>query len=656
MDRDVNGNVVEPVVVGSIATYAPAAPGFECTGTPGHAVAIAGPGETAQSDIYSFAGRWPSAVTLANHVMVVAYFSESSGRVAVKRLTPVAPAFWNELDTTFLTTSPASTAGGVSVNSAPDLAVGPDGRLHLVYTVQDPAGDTDVVYRYSDDGGVNWSDAVSVADPAAEGANQFLPAIAVGPTNSATLTGGRAEVVYLDDRDPGSGYRPFLTAFARFSGDAAPTRGANRPLDAAVQSVSGAGVGSRLAVLGTPDAAAPSGAAFVWWPASTGTAKLYRSKLNHGSEPPVLANGTVGTSKNVPVGVPDLLAATDGDGDPVRVSMIAAPTHGSMDGTTYKPATGYAGPDVMTLLADDGQPRASIQRQIAIANAAPVMPDVKTPLRVPQGGSRTLQLNATDADPNDQLRYELVPPLPSQLANSVVTVTEDGLLTVRPSKTARSTSILDVRVRVSDTSPLVGGTREALVPVKIDPQYTPFTVLASFTGTRNTAKFTAEVEDQDQEWETSRRSFEWDFGDKTSHDTRPSPKHTYVNAGVYTWHVTVTITRAEGSVSVTQSGQIMVTEAGIKVLRLKQAKVNRKKQQVTLKLRSQIAGEVQISLKAGKYSIKPKKITLRPHKDLSVTLSTRALHNPRSASLVVKFIGGVAGPLPTPVYASIRLR
>ena len=125
---------------------------------------------------------------------------------------------------------------------------------------------------------------------------------------------------------------------------------------------------------------------------------------------------------------------------------------------------------------------------------------------------------------------------------------------------------------------------------------------------------------------------------------------------MYTWRVTVTITRAEGSVSVTRTGQIVVTEAGIKVLRLKQAKVNAAKKQVMLKLRSQIAGEVQDQPQGRPVLDQAEKTTLRPHRDLIVTLSTRALRNPRSASLAVKFIGGVAGPLPTPVYTSIRLR
>ena len=183
--------------------------------------------------------------------------------------------------------------------------------------------------------------------------------------------------MYLDDRDAGPGYRPYLTAFAQFNGDAGPTRGGNRPLDPTTHTMPGAGYGNRLAVLATPAevGVAPSGAAFAWWPnTNNGTSdpvKLYRSRVNHGVEAPVLTNGTIGTSKNVPVDAPDLYAATDGDGDPVRVSIIAPPVHGSFQGTTLRPGGGLRRRRLVTLLADDGQPRGGTQRQIAIGNAAP---------------------------------------------------------------------------------------------------------------------------------------------------------------------------------------------------------------------------------------------------------------------------------------------
>ena len=602
MDRDDQNQPVSPFIVGGVTKYTSST----CATPSGHMVGIAG-GTGSTDPIFIDNARWPSMVSLSDHRAVIAYYSESLNRIVVRRYKVGSsfPFLW-ETDSAaaILPGVPAQAAGGVTFPAAPDIALGPDGRLHIAYAVTN-GSDTDVVYAFSTDEGSTWTAPVSVADPGAAGANQYLPAIAVAPTTSATIPGGRAEVVYLDSRD--GGYRPFLTAFAQFVGDGGPTRGANRPLDpAAHQPVSGTNVGNRLAVLATPGevGVAPGGPAFAWWPnTNNGTSdpvKLYRSRVNHGAEAPVLPNGTVGTSKNVAVAIPDLFAATDGDGDPVRVSLIAAPAHGSLQGTTFTPSPGYAGADVMTLLADDGQPRGGTQRQIVVANAAPVLPDVKTALRVPQGGSASLQLKATDADPGDQLRYELVLPLPSQLANGVVTVSDGGMLTVRTSKTARSTSILDVRVRVVDTSPLVGGTREALVPVKIDPQYVPFTVQATFTGARNTARFAAEIEDEDQERGSRTPTYDWDWGDNTTHGVKASDRHTYQHPGVYNWSVTVTIPRAEQSVSYKKSGTIEVTEAGIKVLRLKQFKVSKTAKKVTIKLRSQVPGTVRLRLLAGR--------------------------------------------------------
>lgn len=659
LDRDSGGNVGSPVVVGGVTNYADA----NCAApTGGHSVGITGPSTSANGIvIFVAAARWPSVVSLPDHRIVIAYYSETFNQIVVRRFKiGGAPGLWDpEGSAAIMPGTPATSAGGVSIPAAPDIALGPNGRLHLTYTVTN-GSDADVVYAYSDNGGAAWSAPVSVADPAAASANQFLPAITGGSTTGTTIPGGRAEIAYLDDRDPGPGYRPYLTAFAQFSGDATPTRGGNRPLDASTHAVAAAGVGTRLGILVTSaDASAPSGPAFTWWP-NTNVAgdpvKLYRSRVNHGAEAPVLPNGTIGTSKNVAVDVPDLYAATDGDGDPVRVSIIAPPAHGTIQGTTFTPTPGYAGADVMTLLADDGQPRGGTQRQIVIGNSAPMITSVTSPLMVPQGGSASLQLSATDADPGDQalLRYELVDPLPTQLKDSV-TVTDGGLLTVRASKTARSTSILDVRVRVIDSSPLVGGTREMLVPVKIDPRYVPFAVAASFVPTGSTAKFTAEVDDNDQERGTSVRTYDWNWGDGATHGDEAQQKHTY-KPGRYTWTVTVSIRRLEKTVSLSASGSIEVTEAGIKVLRLKQSRPNKKKKTVTFKLRPQINGDVDIYLKAGRYRVKPVKRTLVAHRDLNVTLPTRALNNARSASLVVRFRAVPAGPSPTPVIFSIRLR
>ncbi len=114
---------------------------------------------------------------------------------------------------------------------------------------------------------------------------------------------------------------------------------------------------------------------------------------------------------------------------------------------------------------------------------------------------------------------------------------------------------------------------------------------ASFTGMRSTARFTAEIDDEDQEAGTGVVSYDWDWGDGTTHGTQKSPKHTYTKSGSYQWKVTVSIRYLEQTVSRTESGRIDVTPAGIKLLRVKQSHVNKKARTVTIKLRSQINGD-----------------------------------------------------------------
>ena len=92
----------------------------------------------------------------------------------------------------------------------------------------------------------------------------------------------------------------------------------------------------------------------------------------------------------------------------------------------------------------------------------------------------------------------------------------------------------------------------------------------------------------------------------------------------------------------------MVTEAGIKVLRLKQAKVNRKAKRLTLKLRSQVDGTSAAEPAAGKVKLKPRDIKVRAQKNVTVVFSTKAFGNMRSASFVVRFLAVPAGPPPTP--------
>jgi hypothetical protein len=93
-----------------------------------------------------------------------------------------------------------------SVDAEPGLAWGRtggthNGRVYLVYTLEqkNESDNTDIYVRYSDDGGVTWSDGVRVNDDTTKN-SQFLPKIALDPTS------GSLAVVWYDARnDLGTG-------------------------------------------------------------------------------------------------------------------------------------------------------------------------------------------------------------------------------------------------------------------------------------------------------------------------------------------------------------------------------------------------------------------------------------------------------------------
>ncbi|MDP1803839.1 MAG: sialidase family protein, partial [Acidimicrobiales bacterium] len=77
----------------------------------------------------------------------------------------------------------------------PQLAISPAGKMYATWA-DGRDGDDDVFLRSSSDGGQTWSPARKVNDNGADGTDQFLPKVAVGP-------GERVSVVFLDGRhDP----------------------------------------------------------------------------------------------------------------------------------------------------------------------------------------------------------------------------------------------------------------------------------------------------------------------------------------------------------------------------------------------------------------------------------------------------------------------
>jgi hypothetical protein len=93
--------------------------------------------------------------------------------------------------------------GNLRYLPSPQIAVGPDGVVHIVYSHDPNAQNTgdviDVYYKRSVDGGANWSTEVRLNDDATTN-DQFFPSISVGATNIVT-TG------WYDRREDGSNLR-----------------------------------------------------------------------------------------------------------------------------------------------------------------------------------------------------------------------------------------------------------------------------------------------------------------------------------------------------------------------------------------------------------------------------------------------------------------
>jgi hypothetical protein len=102
----------------------------------------------------------------------------------------------------------------------------------------------------------------------------------------------------------------------------------------------------------------------------TCTISMSDISVNHA---PVATNGTAATTANTPTTI--TLAATDSDANPLTYSIVSAPTHGTLTGTTtsrtYTPTTGFTGTDSFTFVANDGQVNSNIAT-VTVAVSQPV--------------------------------------------------------------------------------------------------------------------------------------------------------------------------------------------------------------------------------------------------------------------------------------------
>jgi hypothetical protein len=108
-----------------------------------------------------------------------------------------------------------------------------------------------------------------------------------------------------------------------------------------------------------------------------------------------------GASINVPNATPTstTLTCTDSDGDPLTLSIVAPPGHGTLGtigatgSVTYSPTGTYAGPDTFTFKASDGKADSNIATVSITVAEVPFTPPPPTPpkkCKVPNVVGKTL--------------------------------------------------------------------------------------------------------------------------------------------------------------------------------------------------------------------------------------------------------------------------
>ncbi len=586
--------------------------------------------------------------------------SGGTGYTCSSRPRPRLPAF---TPATTLAYGAGSVGHAVTVTSAPDLAVGPDGSLHVAYTARSAAGDLDVLYSRSPDGSA-WLPPENAADPGAVGADQFLPAVAVSPV---LVAGGgyRADVSLLDRRADGNRVQPVAQSFRTVG--ARTLRGQNVALTAAPAPLPiGPGgaptAGERIdAVSGPAAAGAPGGHAGTLTAAagSGGDALVFR-RVAHGSTPPVLPTAAAATTKNRLAPLPGLLAATDADGDPVDVAVAAAPSNGSLEGDAFRPAAGFVGQDALRVRADDGYGNApEVRRVVTVANRPPALRLPAGVVPVPEGGAWAGTLDAEDPDPGDALLWSLTS-VPPALAGRV-RLTPAGALSVDLPPGVRAAGILRIGVAVSDSTPQADGRVEGETYLRIVPAYAaPRLAAGADRATGTTVQFRSSVADPDPE--AGRRSplYRWTFSDGQV-STLPSPRIRFARGGWYAWTLTVVVPRSEGDGSrAVVVGRVAVAPSGASLLDVA-TRIDRRRRVLMVALRSRSPGRVTLAatLRAGRRSVTRRAVVRggsgRLGRVSTVTLPLRGLAG-RTADLAVRHVPAGEEPAPTPVTAKIRLR
>jgi len=203
------------------------------------------------------------------------------------------------------------------------------------------------------------------------------------------------------------------------------------------------------------------------------TAHVTVNVVTPANHPPVAVNDTATTTKNTPVAIAVLANDSDPDGDPLRVTSVTAPAHGTAaintDNTvTYTPASGFTGSDGFNYTISDGRGgTATAHVSVTVttaANRAPTAMDDSATTN--QNTAVTISVLANDSDPDgDTLTVTSV----SAPAHGTAVKNSNGTITYSPASGFLGTD--SFTYTISDGR---GGTASATVTV--------FVVSSSSTG------------------------------------------------------------------------------------------------------------------------------------------------------------------------------
>ena len=180
------------------------------------------------------------------------------------------------------------------------------------------------------------------------------------------------------------------------------------------------------------------------------------------NDPPVAQDQAIETSEDQSISLE--LTASDAENDPLTFEILAAPSHGILDGTApvlyYTPAPDYFGDDSFTFLVSDGtaSDEGTVTITVAAVNDDPLASDDET--NTPQDTPVTIDVLANDSDIDSEI---LTITGTSDAGHGTVALNPDGTLNYSPNTGFSGTDSFQYTISDGD-----GGSATATVTVYVN--------------------------------------------------------------------------------------------------------------------------------------------------------------------------------------------